>query len=56
MNMRHATDSIEQLVNHRFTDVQPGFFDAGQEPVMYTPAVVPAAMMATQTSILCAAC
>lgn len=54
--MPHAIDSIEQLVNQRFSDVAPGFFDASQEPVMFTPVVIPAAVLATQASVLCAAC
>lgn len=49
-------DSLSQAVNQNFAEVRPGFFEVHSTPVLWTPIIIPAAVMLTQASVLCAAC
>ncbi|MDF8264757.1 hypothetical protein [Luteipulveratus flavus] len=43
-------------VNQEFTDVRPGYVEASESPVMWTPVIIPAAVVATQASCFSAFC
>ena len=49
-------NAFASSVNAQFAKVEPGFFETSSVPALITPAVVPAAVMATQGSVLCANC
>jgi len=47
---------IEDTVNEMFCNVKPGFMESANEPVMATPIIVPAAVVAVTGSTLCLVC
>jgi hypothetical protein len=48
--------ALTDSVNERFAKAEPGFFEASSIPVLVTPVALPAAVLVTQASVLCAAC
>ncbi|MBX9717807.1 MAG: cypemycin family RiPP [Microbacteriaceae bacterium] len=51
-----APKSIEDAVNEIFCNVKPGFMESTNDPVMTTPALVPAAVVTVIGSTLCLVC
>jgi hypothetical protein len=47
---------LTDTVNQQFDHVKPGFVESSESPVMWTPVVAPAAVMAMQASCLSAFC
>lgn len=48
--------SVEDAVNDIFCNVKPGFMKPANDPVMTTPALVPAAVVTVIGSTLCLVC
>jgi hypothetical protein len=51
-----ARGELMGALNKEFSDVTPGFVESSESPVMWTPVIIPAVIIATQASCFCAAC
>lgn len=51
-----ANGRLTEKVNQEFGAVRPGFLESSEAPVMWTPVLVPAAVVATQASCFSAFC